>query len=128
MQADLDEIWLSPPLHMTITPLSTPLLNLDIPNPGAAVQVDCVDAAGKPIAGAKVIVERPDGPLASLDWPANFVADGAGQAWIPTLGAGEHAIKSGDGSASVAVTVAPLPSAEVTVKLQSRTNGAKPGQ
>src|SRR5690606_17652377 len=93
VQAALDNIWLSPSetIEVTSDGVIEPL-NLDIGTPAGAVIVEVLNAAGEPVPGAAIRVERPDGPLTDRTWPETFRADGAGRVIIPALEAGTHVI------------------------------------
>jgi hypothetical protein len=105
VQAALDGIWLSPSVPVVVADEELKPITLDIGAPGGPVVVQLVSPAGAPVAGQPVRVERPAGPLTTLYWPAEFTADGAGQAYIPALEVGTHIIRVGDVAAPHEVRV-----------------------
>jgi hypothetical protein len=92
LQAALDRIWLSTTRAVEVGSETgeTATIALDIGRPGVPSVVRCVDAAGKPVAGATFSLSRPDGPLTNRLWPPSFTADAAGLLQLPPLEAGPH--------------------------------------
>ena len=124
IQAALDGIWLSYSVPVEVTDHDIPNLMLDIGQPGSPVALTVADGAGKPLIGQKVEIDRPIGPLTGLDWPADFLTDGAGVVNIPPLEVGKHKIHVGRFSTDV--TARPLPcKAPVEVRCVIRPEGLK---
>jgi hypothetical protein len=92
VQAALDGVWLSQSVAIDVGQRDPADISLDIGEPGGPVQVHVTDAAGKPMRGCKVFIDRPRGPLAASVWPAFFRTDGGGNVYIPALEVGEHTI------------------------------------
>ena len=69
------------------------------------------DADGKPVIGAALNLDRPNGPLADRLWPHEWISDGAGLVYIPTLEACQHVLHSVAVEAPITVDVPPLPAA-----------------
>ena len=109
VQAALDDIWLSPGVRIDVKDQAAERVqDLDIGAPGVATVVQCVDAGGKPVAGAKAKVQRPAGPLSEQLWNLEFVADAAGVMHIPPLEAGEHVLLFEGQAGEQRFTVAPI--------------------
>ncbi|MFO0850960.1 MAG: carboxypeptidase-like regulatory domain-containing protein [Gemmataceae bacterium] len=72
-----------------------------------------VDAAGRPLPGRTVTVDRPHGPLSAALWPAGWTTDGAGRVDVPALEAGRHQIRVA-GAEPVTVELPPLATRGVT--------------
>ena len=96
VQAAVDNIWLSASVPMHVAADRDPSeLSLDVPTPEGPVAVTVVDAAGRPVVGRRVTVDRPAGPLTAACWPDHFTTDGAGVAYVPALEAGPHTVHVG---------------------------------
>ncbi len=105
----MDNIWLSPSVRLSVPveAKSLPPLTLDIGQPGPAVNLRIVDRSGKSLPDVKATVARPEGTLADMLWPHEFVSDGAGLLHVPPLEAGTHRIKV-TGAKGRTVVVPPL--------------------
>lgn len=90
IQAVLDDIWLSKPVTLNAAGEHSKPIALDIPGPGAPVLLHLRDRFEKPAVGTTITLER-QGPLATL-WPHEWISDGTGRVYIPTLEAGQHTI------------------------------------
>ena len=96
VQAAVDNIWLSASVPMHVAADRDPSeLSLDVPTPEGPVAVTVVDAAGRPVVGRRVTVDRPAGPLTAACWPDHFTTDGAGVAYVPALETGPHVVHVG---------------------------------
>jgi hypothetical protein len=124
IQAAVDGIWLSDSVSVEVTDHDILNLMLDIGQPGSPVALTVADGTGKPLIGQKVKIDRPVGPLTGLDWPADFLTDGAGVVNIPPLEVGKHKIHVGQFSTDV--TARPLPcKAPVEVRCVIQREGLK---
>lgn len=93
VQASLDGIWLSSMVELRVAPDTPSSVNLEIPFPGGALIVKVLDEKGKPVIGHQVTVDQPNGPLTQLLWPAEFITDGAGEAYFPALASGDQIVR-----------------------------------
>ena len=114
VQAVLENIWLSDAAGVRVDDGQAADLELAIGSPGGAVNVLVTGADGKPLAGGRLTIERPEGPLAKLCWPDEWVSDGAGRVYIPTLEAGRHVLHVKSDGSTHAFTVPPLPDDKTT--------------
>jgi hypothetical protein len=115
LQAALDDIWLSPPRPLHLSPHKMPTMQLNIAAPGVPVQIDLIDGAGKPAKGASLTLDR-IGPLAGL-WPQTWLADGAGRIYIPTLEVGKHRLRTAGNAKDVELKVPPLPGKPIAIQI-----------
>ncbi len=88
VQAARDGIWMSKPETLVVSNGSLPDLGLDIPEPGAAVDLTIVDKAGKRVPYAEIKIQGADGPLAHRLWPEMIIADCSGCLHLEGLSAG----------------------------------------
>jgi hypothetical protein len=123
VQASLDRIWLSSPVLLHIARGASRPVSLDIPRPGAAVRLELRDHTGKPVAAASATLDRP-GPLAVL-WPDEWVADGVGSIYIPTLEAGWQTVRVPGAAHPLRFKVPPLPSRPLVVSVVVENQGKK---
>jgi hypothetical protein len=115
IQAALDDIWLSPPAELRVSKSHLKSLRLAIPLPGAPVQVHVRDASGQAVVGTSITLDHA-GPLKAL-WPSEWITDGAGSVYLPTLEAGEHSINVAGASQPLRFRVPPLPSSLVVLRV-----------
>ena len=93
IQAARDGIWLSHAAELVAEEgKSPPRIALEIPEPGAAVTIELIDPAGRPVPDEPVTLIRPAGPLAAL-WPESFRTDAAGLLTIRGLEPGRHVLE-----------------------------------
>jgi hypothetical protein len=127
VQAALDDIWLSSPARLWVSNANPRSLKLAIPLPGAPVRIDVRDSSGKPVVAASVTLDHP-GPMQVL-WPHQWITDGAGSVYIPTVETGKHTIHVTGESKPVQFKAAPWPSTltvlPVTVKQQHEPGNVK---
>src|SRR5450432_108316 len=124
VQAALDDIWLSSPVRLRVSNAHLSSLKLAIPLPGAPVRIDVRDSSGKPMAKVPVILDHA-GPMQAL-WPHEWITDGAGSVYIPTVEAGQHTFHVAGESKPVRFKVSPLPSPVMVVPVIKKQN-LKPG-
>jgi hypothetical protein len=79
------------------------------------VRLKLMDVAGKPLAGKAVTLDRPDGPLTKALWPEEWVADGAGEIYIPSLETGKHKVRVEGTEIIREFAVLPLPTEKETI-------------
>jgi hypothetical protein len=91
IQAALDEIWLSAPVTVTMGERNPEPVHLAISAPGAGLRIRLLGPDNKPVAGEAITIDR-EGPLSGL-WPQQWVSDGAGVVFVPTLESGKHTIR-----------------------------------
>jgi hypothetical protein len=106
IQAALDNIWLSAPVTVTVSDRNPEPVHLAISGPGAALRIRLRGEDNKPVAGAVISIDR-EGPLSSL-WPRQWVSDGAGVVYVPTLESGKHTIRGKRLSKPGVVEIPPL--------------------
>lgn len=109
IQAVLDDIWLSAPVTIEVNdPGHAPTpVHLRIAAPGAPVVIRVRDENGNAREGIAIELDR-TGPLAGL-WPQEWVSDGAGVIYFPTLESGGHILRSKHLSKPLVIKVPPLP-------------------
>jgi hypothetical protein len=115
VQASLDGMWLSESVALEAGQRQIPRLTLAIGAPGAPVRLKLMDVAGKPLAGKAVTLDRPDGPLTKALWPEEWVADGAGEIYIPSLETGKHKVRVEGTEIIREFAVLPLPTEKETI-------------
>ena len=106
IQAALDEIWLSAPVTVNVSDQNPEPVHLAIAAPGAALRIQLRGEDNKPVAGGAITIDR-EGPLSSL-WPQQWVSDGAGVIFVPTLESGKHTIRGKGLSKPEVIEVPPL--------------------
>ena len=112
-QASLDNIWLSSPVTLHVTTDRLRAIKLDIPLPGTAVRLELRDSSNMPVTSASITLDR-SGPMAAL-WPREWISDGAGLIYIPTLESGRQTIRVSGAIKQLSFKVPPLPAATVSV-------------
>lgn len=115
VQAALDDIWLSSPVALHVTNQQSRPIKLDIRAPGAPIRIELRDRSGRPAVGTTITLERL-GPLATL-WPREWMSDGAGSVYVPTLEAGRHTIHVPGISKPFRFKVPPLPAKPMVVRV-----------
>src|SRR5215472_13281377 len=106
IQAALDEIWLSAPVTVNVSDQNPEPVHLAIAAPGAALRIQLRGEDNKPVAGGAITIDH-EGPLSSL-WPQQWVSDGAGVIFVPTLESGKHTIRGKGLSKPEVIEVPPL--------------------
>jgi hypothetical protein len=108
IQAALDDLWLSDTLAVEVKDKDFGPLTLVIGAPGTAVRLKFVDQLGKPRAGLEVVIHPPTargqderethdkriGPLGARLWPKQWMADGAGELYVPSLTVGTWEVQA----------------------------------
>ena len=89
VQAALDDLWFSETVELEVTDRPPAPLDLEIAAPGTpmVLKIGRVKEA--------VSISRPSGPLVEQLGGSEFVSDGAGRVYVPTVEAGEHMIAVG---------------------------------
>ena len=88
VQASLDDLWFSETVEMDVGAKDVPAMALKIGAPGAPLKV----WVGT---GGEATVSRPEGPLSREMAVARYPGDGAGNAYVATVEAGEHVVSGG---------------------------------
>jgi protocatechuate 3,4-dioxygenase beta subunit len=92
VQASRDNVWDSPAQTIVVGEKSLPVMTLNIPSPGMAVNLTVLDKSGRPIPGAQIHLPAPAGPISDTKWPNDLTTDGAGRLHIEGLDAGAQVI------------------------------------
>ena len=119
LQAALDDIWVSKPVALEVGEESPGDVALAIGAPGTAVVIHVMDAAGKPVVGKELVIDRPAGPLGEALWPDVWTSDGAGTVTVPTLAAGKHMVRVKGAQEGKEIVVPAGTGKEVSVELVS---------
>jgi hypothetical protein len=124
VQASVDGIWLSETRRVCIPEEGEPAaVELAVAPLGGGVRVRVLEHSGKPAAGVRLVLDRPDGPRMRETWIHTFQSDADGIAVVPALEAGSHRVAlSRHPDVAATVDVAPLgePAVEVELRLPPR--------